>query len=163
MIPGHQGDDFDFFRLEPAQIPVLHQIVRMLVMAGIADVGADVVQQRRELQPFPFEIGQPVHRARLIENPSRDARDLMCMFRPVAAALRKLDDAAPADVGIAIGLCDVLAVPLDVVQHQAFAQREVAERDVARVQAGEDRVQQHASRHHQIGASRIQPGQFHPL
>ena len=44
VVTGDQRNHGDLFRLEPAQIPILHQVVRMLVMSRIADVGADVVQ-----------------------------------------------------------------------------------------------------------------------
>jgi hypothetical protein len=53
----------------------------------------------------------------------------MRVLRPVTATLGQLDDAALAHVRVSIGLRDVLPVALDVIQHQALAQREVAERD----------------------------------
>ena len=62
-------------------------------------------------------------------------RDLLRVLGPVVAALGQLEDAAAADVGIAIGLRDLLAVPRDVVEHQPFAQRQIAERDLGRRRA----------------------------
>ena len=73
---------------------------------------------------------EPVDAARLIEERQRQPRDLLRVLRPVAAALGQLDDAAAADVGIAIDLRDLLAVPVDVVEDQPFAQRQVAQRDL---------------------------------
>ena len=121
VIACDERDRFDFVRLESAKIAVLDQIVRVLVMTFVADVDADVVEQRGIFQPFALAIGQAVTVARLIEDRSRQARNLVRMLGPVAAALRELDDAAPPHVGIAVGLGDLLAVPRDVIEHQAFA------------------------------------------
>ena len=74
--------------------------------------------------------------ARLIEQRDREPRDLLRVLGPVVAALGELEDAAAADVGIAIGLRDLLAVPRDVVEHQPFAQRQIAQRDLGRRRAG---------------------------
>ena len=65
---------------------------------------------------------------RVCSNSATDEpRDLLRVFRPVVAALGELEHAAPAHVGIAIGLRDLLPVPRDVVEHEALAQREVAQ------------------------------------
>ena len=47
-----------------------------------------------------------------------EARDLLRVLGPVVAALGELEHAAPADVGIAVGLRDFLAMPRDVVEDQ---------------------------------------------
>ena len=125
-----QRDDLDLLRIEPAQVAVLDQVIRMPVMALVADVDADVVQQRAVLQPLALAIAELVHRPRLIEERQRQPRDLLRVVRPVAAALAQLDDAAAADVGVALDLADRRRVAVDVVEHQPFAEREVAERDV---------------------------------
>jgi hypothetical protein len=67
MIAGDEGDGFDFVRLEAAEIAVLHKVVRVLVVSLVADVHADVVQDRRVLEPLALPIGEAVDRARLIE------------------------------------------------------------------------------------------------
>ena len=56
VVPGDEGDNFRFQRLEPAQIAVLDEVIGMLVMTRIADVRPDVVQQRRELEPLPLAV-----------------------------------------------------------------------------------------------------------
>ena len=43
MIPCDERDDLDFLRIEATEVPILDQIVRVLVVAFIADVNADVV------------------------------------------------------------------------------------------------------------------------
>ena len=71
VIPRDEADRLDFVRLEAAQIAVLDQVVRVLVMPLVADVHADVVQDRRVLEPLALAIGEPVDRARLIEERHR--------------------------------------------------------------------------------------------
>ena len=56
-------------------------------------------------------------------------RDLPRVIGLPRAAFGQLDHRAAAHVGIAIDPRDVLAVPLDVVEHHALAQRQIAERD----------------------------------
>ena len=77
MIAGHQRDDVDFLRLEPAQVAVLDQIIRMLVMTFVTDVHADIVQDRRVLEPLAFAIGEAMNRARLIEQRHCQPRHLL--------------------------------------------------------------------------------------
>jgi hypothetical protein len=67
VIAGDQRDGLDFIRLEAAQIAVLDEIVRVLVMPLVADVHADVVKDGGVLQPLALTIGQAVDGARLIE------------------------------------------------------------------------------------------------
>ena len=160
VVPGDQCDGIDFLGLEAPQIAVLDQIVRVFVVALVADVRADVVEQRGVLEPFTFPVGQSVHAARLLENRDREARDVIGMLRPVVAPFRQLHDAAAADVGIAIGLRNLFPVARDVVEHEPFAQRHVAQRDLLSAQAPDDRVEQDGTGNRQIGAARLEPG--HP-
>ena len=75
----------------------------------------------------------PCDAARLVEDArATSLRDLLRVLRPVAAALAELDDAAAPDVGIALDLADARAVAVDVVEHEPFAQGEIAERELAR-------------------------------
>src|SRR5206468_749873 len=52
---------------------------------------------------------------------ARDERDRFDFVRLESAKVAELDDAAPPHVGIAVGLRDLLAVPGDVIEHQALA------------------------------------------
>ena len=54
--------------IEAAQIAVLDQVIRVPVMTLVADVHADVVQQRAVLEPVALAIAEAVHAARLIED-----------------------------------------------------------------------------------------------
>jgi hypothetical protein len=75
---------------------------------------------------------------------------------PVVASLGELDDAAPADVGVPIGLRDFLPVPRDVVEHQPFAQRQIAERDLVGSQPPQDLVEENGARHGEVRAPRFE-------
>ena len=80
VIARDERDRLDLVRLEAAQIAVLDQVVRVLVVALVADVDADVVQERGVLEPFALAVGQAVDGARLIEQRRRRAA------RPAARA-----------------------------------------------------------------------------
>ena len=67
VIPRDQGHDLDFLGIEAAQVAVLDQIQRVLVMTLVADVDADIVQQRGVLEPLAFPRAQAVELARRIE------------------------------------------------------------------------------------------------
>jgi hypothetical protein len=67
MVAREQRDDLDFRRIEAAQFPIRDQVVRMAMVTLVADVDADVVQERGIFEPLAFPIAEPVHRARLIE------------------------------------------------------------------------------------------------
>ena len=85
------------------------------------------------------------------------------MLGPVAAAFGELDDAAPANVGILTGLRDVLAVALDVIEHQAFAQRQIAQRELVGLEPLQDGVEQYGAGNDEVRAARVEPGHLHAL
>ena len=77
MITGDERDRLDLVWFESAQVAVLDQVVRMLVMALVADGHADVVQDGGVLEPFPLAVGQPVNGARLVEQGDGQPRDVL--------------------------------------------------------------------------------------
>ena len=94
----------------------------------------------RSLSPSPCTL-------RVWSNRFSASRATCCACSgPVAAPLAELDDAAAADVGIALDLADARAVAPDVVEHQPFAQRQVAERELVRAEPADDGVEQHRRR-----------------
>jgi len=117
MVARDQGDDLDLQGIEAAQISILDQIVGMAVMPVVADVHTDVVEQGGVLEPLPLAIAQPVHAPRLIEDAQRQLRDLLRMLGPVSASFAQFDDAAAADVWVALDLADPRAVAVDVIEH----------------------------------------------
>ena len=56
MIPRDVRHEIDFVGGEPRQVAIFNQIVRMFMMLPGIDHIADVVQNRRELQPFAFPL-----------------------------------------------------------------------------------------------------------
>ncbi len=156
MIARHQGNHFDLARIESPQISILDQVIGMAVMAVVADVHADIVEERSVFQPFAFAVSESVHATRLIEYAERKTRDLLRMLRPVPAAFAKFDDAAAADVGVALHLADSSAVAMDIVEDEALAQREIAQGQVFGTEAAQDRVEQHRAGDTEIGAARIE-------
>ena len=122
VIAGDQRNRFDLFGLEAAQVAVLDQVVRMAMMTFVADMDARVVQDRGVLEPLALLVRHPVDGAGPVEERQRQARDLMRVIRPVAAALGQLDDAPSPHIRIAVGLGDFLAVFGDVIEDQPFAQ-----------------------------------------
>ena len=127
MISGNECDDLDFLGIETSQIAVLDEVIRVAVVTFVADMHADIVEQRAELEQVALFLAECVHGARLIEDRQRQPRDLLRVLGPVAAALAQLDDAAPADVRVALDLANPRAVAMDVVEDEPFAQRQVAE------------------------------------
>src|SRR5439155_13653155 len=119
-------------------------------------VYADVVEDRRVLEPLALAIRQAVNRARLIEQHDREPRDVLRMLRKVVAALGELEDAAPPDVGIPIGLRDLLAMARDVVEHEPFTQREIAQRDFFGAEPPQNLVEQNRAGNREVGAPRLE-------
>ena len=156
VIPGDERDGLDLVGLEPAQVAVADEVIGMPVMALVADVDTDVVQERRVLEPFPFAVGQPMDAPRLLEEREGEPRDLVSVVGPVGAPLGQLDHAPATHVRVAVGLRDFLAVARDVIEHEPFAKRQIAERDLGRVQPAHDGVEQDGAGDGQIRASRIE-------
>jgi hypothetical protein len=50
-----------------------------------------------------------------------------------------------------------------IVEDQAFAQRQVAQRQLLRAEPPQDRVDQHGAGHHQVRPARIEARQEQPL
>src|SRR5581483_7006418 len=90
VVSRDERDRVDLLRLEAAQIAVANQVLRVFVVALVADVHADVVQDRGVLERLALTIGQPVNRARLIEQGGRQPRNLVRVLRPEVAALGEL-------------------------------------------------------------------------
>lgn len=156
MIAGHQRNHLDLPWIEPAQISILDQVIRMSVMPIVADVDTDVVEQRGILEPFTLLIAKPMHATCLIEDAERQARDLLRVLRPVAASFAELNDAAAAHVRIALHFANARAVAMDVIEDQPFAEREIAQRQVVGAQAAKDRIEQDRAGYAEVGPSRIQ-------
>ena len=75
---------------QPEDLRRGEDVLRVLVMGAQADVDADVVQQRRDLEQQPLAIAEPVLVAELVEQPRRQLRDVVAVLavEPVAVAER---------------------------------------------------------------------------
>jgi hypothetical protein len=133
------------------------------MVALVADVHADVVQQRAELEPFPLSIAEAVHAPRLVENAQRQTGHLLRMLGPVPAPFAELDDAAATDVRVSLDLTNSRAVAVNVIEHEALAKREVAQGELIGVQTADDRVEQHGTSDREVGAPRIHARDPQPL
>ena len=120
VIPRDQRHHLDFVRMKPPQVAVLDQVIRMLVMARVADVAADVVHQRCVLEPFALAIRERMNRAGLIEEREREPHDLIGVVCVIVAALGKLQRAPAPYVRDAVDLCDLAAVSPNVVEDRAL-------------------------------------------
>ena len=135
----------------------------MFVMPLVADMDADVVKDRRVLEPLALAVGQAMNRPRLIEERHRQSCHLGRVLRPVIAALAQLEDAAPPDIRIAIGLRDLLPVLRDVIENEAFTQRQVAQCDIAGAEAPQDFVDEDDAGDDEVGAARLETRNPEPL
>jgi hypothetical protein len=106
--------------METAQVAVLDQVIRMLVMSREADVPSDVVHQRCIFEPFALAVRESVHRACLIEQREGQAYDLIRVLGVIAATLCQFQRAPSTDVRDAVDLCDLVAIAADVVEYQPF-------------------------------------------
>src|SRR5215468_468058 len=118
--------------MEPTKVAVLDQVIRMLVMAGIADVRAQVVHQRRILEPLALAISQAMNRTGLLEERQGQTDDLARVIGVVVATFGQFQRAAPPYVWNAIDLGDLSSVASDVIENEPFAQREIAQRQLFR-------------------------------
>ncbi len=67
VIARGERDHLDLVGIEPAQIAVLDEVVRVLVVALVADVIADVVQERAVLEPLALARAGAVQAGRRVE------------------------------------------------------------------------------------------------
>ena len=146
-------------RLEAAQVAVLDQVVGVAVVLLVADVIADVVQQRalsshsRSRSPRPCMA--------LVWSNSDSASRATCFDDRLPSC-----SAPPSSMTSGGGRRDsdrrarCRDGAMDVIEHQAFAQRQIAQRDLFGARCAQQRVEQHGAGDRQIGAPRVEAGQF---
>ena len=163
MIARNQRDGFDLVGLEAAKVSVFRQIVRVLVMTLVADVDADVVQDGGVLEPLALAIRESVDRARVIEKGDRELRHLVRVLRPEMTPFGQLEDAAAANVRIAIGLGDLLAMTGNVIEDEPLAKGQIAQCDFLRAEAAKNLVEKDGSGDREVRALRLEAGDAQPL
>ena len=157
VISRDEGHHFDLIGMKAAQVAVLDQVVGVLVMSGEADMPTDVVHQRRVFQPLALAFRQSMDAACLIEKREREAHHLIGVIGVIAAALRQFQGAPAPYVRNAVDLRDLAAIAPDVIEHEPFAERQIAEGQFLSAEAAKNRVEQHRAGDHQVRAPRVEP------
>ena len=85
------------------------------------------------------------------------------MFRREIAPLGELEDASSPHVRVPVGLRDLLPVARDEVEHQSFAQRKIAQRDVLCSKPAQDLVDEDRAGNCEVGASGFETGNTQAL
>jgi hypothetical protein len=156
MVPRHEADDADFVRIETAESAVFHEVVRVLMVALVADVRADIVKQGAVLEPLSLLLAQAVPCVQAVEDGEREPRDLLRMRRQIVAPLAELNHAAAPHVRVPLNGLDVPGVACDVVEHEPFTQREVTECNFVSAEALDDRLEEQGT-----GWGEIRPARIH--
>lgn len=68
VIPRQQRDDLDLLRIEPPQLAILDQVIRVAMMPFVTDMDPGIVEQRPVFEPLALWIAEAVDRTRLIED-----------------------------------------------------------------------------------------------
>jgi hypothetical protein len=132
------------------------------MMALVTDMDADVVEQRRVLEPLPFGVAQAVDAAGLVEHGHAQLRDVPGVIRRVSAALGELDHTAAAHVRVAVDLADVPCIALNVIEYEPFAKREIGQGQFLRAEPAKQEIEKHGSGDGDVGAPRIESGDVQP-
>ena len=66
MVTRDERNRLDFVGLEAAEVAVLDEVIRVVVVACVADVHPDVVQDRRVLEPLALAVGQAMNGSRVV-------------------------------------------------------------------------------------------------
>ena len=77
VVARDERDRLDLLGLESAEVAVLHEVIRVLVVPLVADQHADVVEDGRVLEPLALAIGEAVNRARLVEQGDGQPRHVL--------------------------------------------------------------------------------------
>jgi hypothetical protein len=108
--------------------------------------------------PFAFAVAESVHRSQAIEEGNGQLRDLTGVRLFPSAAFGELEGGSAAHIGDLVDLSDVLPIALDEVEHQAFAKRQVTERDLVCAKGLEQRIEQHRTGDDEVGPPRVERG-----
>ena len=81
MVSRDKRDDINLLGLEPPQITVADQVLRVPVVALVADVDAHVMKEARILQPLSFGVAKAVNASGLVEHRQAELRDASCVIR----------------------------------------------------------------------------------
>jgi hypothetical protein len=105
---------------EAAQLAVLDEVVRVLVVVQVGDVVADVVQEGGVLEEGALGVPQAVPPGRAVEEGQGQLRHLARVLLVPLAALGQAHHAAPAHVRIGLRARQRALVPVDVVEQDSL-------------------------------------------
>jgi len=160
VIAGDVGEDVELVQGEAVEIAVLDEIERMLVVAGVADVPADVVEDGGVFEELAFLGAELVERLELVEEREGELGDLQGMLFVEIAAAAELEDRAAAGVADLHGEFHLGPVGLHVVDDHAFAEGAVADVDFADVEFVKEVGDEHGAGDDLIGAAGVEPGEM---
>ena len=112
--------------VKPRKVAMFNEIVRVFMMLPGIDEIADVVEDGREFQPFPFPLPESMQRFRLIEQADSQPSHMKRVHLRGMTAASQRQDVALADVrDIAFSL-NPFPMPLNEIKNQSLADRLVA-------------------------------------
>ena len=171
MEPRDQRDHLDLGRVEPAQVAVPDQVVRMLRVPVVTHRGADVVEQRPVLEQLALRIAQAVLARQAVEQLEGEPRDVARVAQVALLGLellQQLEDAPHAQVLDADHRRDLAGVRAHVVRHQPLAHAEVRDHDPRGLELLEDVREHQPPREQDLGPHRVETlerfalGERHP-
>jgi hypothetical protein len=162
MIPGDERDDLDLGGIEPAQVAVLDEVIRVLVMAFVADMDADVMQERAVLEPLPLPVAESVVALGRVEERERQPRDSPRVIGQVVEPLGQLGSHCAAARPGSARPCGCAPGSSDT-EHQAPAKREVAEGQFFGAEQLEQGIDEDRAGDRQVRAARIEARHLEPL
>ncbi len=154
VIPGDRGEDLDLVRGEAGQVAVRDQVVRVALVLRVADVAADVVEQRAVLEPLPLGRGELVEGMRLVEDLESQPRHVGGVEDLGVPAAQEPVDRAGAHVPIEHPL---LPVPGHVVEEDPLSQPPLPHDDRLRAGALQDPGEEHAAGDRDVAAAGVEP------
>jgi hypothetical protein len=132
----------------------------MVVPAAERQLRANAVEPSGEFEQLAFGVAQPGELAGLVEQRERQGRDVMLVGIVAPVLARQLDHRAAPYVRDLRPDFEHGAVPIEPIEHHAFAQRCVAQRDFLGACGLQELEQQHAAQVDRVGALLVDTGQL---
>lgn len=89
MVTNNVGDDEKVISAYPKQLGIAHYVLSVFVVPARANVRANVVQRRPDLQEEPAVLVEPMKGGSLIKNTDRQAGDMVCVSLVSGIAARE--------------------------------------------------------------------------
>jgi hypothetical protein len=158
VIAGDVGEEIELVGGEAFEVAVSDEVGGVLVVAGVADVPADVVKEGGEFEELAVFFGEVMEVVEGVEEVEGELGDLCCMFFVEVAAACEFEDGAAAGVGVLDGEFDLGPVGVHVIDDHAFAEGAFADIDVCEFELGEDVVDDGGTGGDLVGAVGVEAG-----